>query len=77
MTGPSERVAILVCVLQYARFHTTDATLSMCIFDLVHTPPLLAAKVTTTCTAAPPSGVWVGGAVPSPALGGLSQVVDA
>ena len=74
MTGPSERVAILVCVLQYARFHTTDATLSMCIFDLVHTP---AAKVTIICTGAPPSGGWVGGAVPSTALGGLSQVVDA
>ncbi len=49
----------------------------MCIFDLVHTPPLFAAKVTKIYTAAPPSGGWVSAAVPSTALGGLSQVIDA
>ena len=75
MTGPWERVAILVWVLHYARFHTSDATLSMCIVNLVRTP-FFTAKVTKVYTAATPSGGWVDAVLPSPA-GGLSQVADA
>lgn len=76
-----ERVVILACVVQYVnrRYHTTDATLLMCIFSFVvsfvHTSSLFAAKVDSNlhCRTSEWGG-WVSAAVPSPATCGLSQV---